>query len=117
VKQQRLESGISKQDAVLGAELALERRSPAGLRASGGQNQRQRVIDSLCRALLGVHARINQGKDENTWWAAQWKKRKSQILNKHKIRCKTDLSIEINWDSYNHGGHHPPSLIWLLEWK
>jgi hypothetical protein len=35
-------------------------------------------------------------------------KRKSQILSKHKIRYKTDLSIEINRDSYNHGGHHPP---------
>jgi hypothetical protein len=38
------------------------RRSPARLRATGGPNQRHQVIDSLCRALLGVHARINQGK-------------------------------------------------------
>jgi RNase P/RNase MRP subunit p29 len=80
-----------------------KRRSPAGLHATSGQNQRQRVIDSLCRTLLGVHARINQEKMRTL--------DEQHNGRKKIIRYKTDLSIEINRDSYNHVVHHAHSLI------
>jgi hypothetical protein len=42
--------------------------------------------------------------------------KKGRANSTHEIQ-KLIFSIEINKDSYNHGGHYPPSIIWLLEWK
>jgi hypothetical protein len=61
------------------------------------------VIDSLCRTLLGVHARINQEKMRTL--------DEQHNGRKKIIRYKTDLSIEINRDSYNHVGSLPHFLL------
>jgi hypothetical protein len=69
--------------------------------------------------------RIGGGKNEslgtgrNNQVAATKEKNISDLVTQsqeHK-QLKSNSSIEIQQDSYNHRGHRPPSLIWLLESK
>jgi hypothetical protein len=52
VKQQILESGIPKQDAVLGAELALERRKKSTLKLSSALRQQREEVLLACALLV-----------------------------------------------------------------